>query len=322
MADAPCAIQRAVLYSVLEMNLLPLDQRKADQLGGIKIFAVHVDCGNLVILIGGVVIDSLARIAAGGVERDFVMSLTDLTAAALLIDGAENMEELADALRFGVPGEGMRSRKGHTGKTGRGGEVAGKAESSHAAAVRLERNIRSKGVGRLLLRKSHVLIQKEELHRERRIVGENTDRVVINVKPVCHGFDNDRAGGIGDDPVELRSRKLRAERSGRKDHAGKCGPCFCQSGTGSENPGNEFKLCDIGFSIRRGGISGISDKVQSCHAKALLIDRVVVERILIRNVSHAENGIVLLKRREMAEGKGEIPWCDDKLFTIGKLVIE
>ena len=133
------------------------------------------------------------------------------------------MEELADALGFGVPGEGMRSCKGHSGKTGRGGEVAGKAESSHAAAVRLER---SKGVGRLLLRKSHVLIQKEELHRERRIVGENTDRVVINVKSVCHGFDNDRAGGIGDDPVELRSRKLWTERSGGKDHAGKCGSCF------------------------------------------------------------------------------------------------
>ena len=55
MADAPCVIQRGILYSVLEMNLLPLDQRKADQLGGIKIFAVHVDCGNLVIFIGGVV---------------------------------------------------------------------------------------------------------------------------------------------------------------------------------------------------------------------------------------------------------------------------
>ena len=283
---------------------------------------MHVDCGDLVILIGGVVIDSLARIAAGGVERDFVMSLTDLTAAALLIDGAENMEELADALGFGVSGEGMRSRKGHSGKTGRGGEVAGKAESSHAAAVRIKRNIRSKGVGRLLLRKSHVLIQKEELHRERRIVGENTDRVVVNMKSVCHGFDNDRTGGIGDDPVELRSRKLRAERSGRKDHAGKCGSCFFQGSTGSENPWNEFKLRDIGLSIRGGGISSISDKVQSGHAKALLIDRVVVERILIRNVSHAENGIVLLKRREMAEGKGEIPWCDDKLFAIGKLVIE
>lgn len=83
-ADAPCVIQRGVLYSVLEMNLLSLDQREADELGGIEILAVHVDCGNLVILIGGVVIDSLARIAAGGVERDFVMSLTDLTAAALL----------------------------------------------------------------------------------------------------------------------------------------------------------------------------------------------------------------------------------------------
>ena len=122
--------------------------------------------------------------------------------------------------------------------------------------------------------------------------------------------------------MELRSRKLRAERSGRKDHAGKCGSCFCQSGTGSENPWNEFKLRDIGFSIRGGGISGISDKVQSCHAKALFVNRVVVKRILIRNMRHAENGIVLLKRRKMAEGKGEISWRDDKLFTIGKLVIE
>ena len=85
-ADAPFAMcaWRRVPYSVLEMNLLSLDQREADQLGGIEIFTVHVDCGDLVILIGGVVVDSLARIAAGGVERDFVMPLTDLTAAALL----------------------------------------------------------------------------------------------------------------------------------------------------------------------------------------------------------------------------------------------
>ena len=59
---------------------------------------VHMDRRDLVIVIGGVVIDALICIAAGGVNGNLILSVFDFAAATLLIHCAENVEKLADAL--------------------------------------------------------------------------------------------------------------------------------------------------------------------------------------------------------------------------------
>ena len=62
----------------------------------------------------------------------------DFAAATLLIYGAEDVEELADAFEFGVAGSGVHFCEGNFGKAGGGGKVSREAEGAHTAAVGLE----------------------------------------------------------------------------------------------------------------------------------------------------------------------------------------
>ena len=69
--------------------------RVAAKFASVEILTVHVNGVDLVIVVGRVVVDALRCVAAGGVNRDLILVFSDLAAAALLIDGAEDMEELA-----------------------------------------------------------------------------------------------------------------------------------------------------------------------------------------------------------------------------------
>ena len=50
---------------ILHTNLLPLDKRIVNQICFVKIFPVHIHAGDLAVLICGVVVNSLIRVAAG-----------------------------------------------------------------------------------------------------------------------------------------------------------------------------------------------------------------------------------------------------------------
>ena len=75
-----------------------MDRRVGDQIAPVKRFPVQVNGADLMVIVGRVVIDPLIRIAAGGVERDLVLALAQLAAAALLVHAAENVEKLAHTL--------------------------------------------------------------------------------------------------------------------------------------------------------------------------------------------------------------------------------
>ncbi len=99
---------------------------------------MHIDSIDLMIFVGVVVINSFYCITAGGVEGNFVFVFCYFAAATLLIYGAEDMEELADAFCFGVTGSGVHFGEGDFGEAGGGGEVSREAEGTHAAAVGLK----------------------------------------------------------------------------------------------------------------------------------------------------------------------------------------
>ena len=103
-----------------------------------QIFAMHIDSIDLMIFIGGIIINSFCCVAAGSVESDFIFTFCYFAAATLLIYGAEDVEELADAFEFGVAGSGVHFGEGYFGKSGGRGEVSGEAEGAHAAAVGLK----------------------------------------------------------------------------------------------------------------------------------------------------------------------------------------
>ena len=58
---------------------------------------MEVHGGNLMVVVGGVVVNATIRVAAGGVDGDFVLVFAQTHAAPGLGHGAKNVEKLADA---------------------------------------------------------------------------------------------------------------------------------------------------------------------------------------------------------------------------------
>ena len=98
---------------ILPFDLLSQNQGIADQIACVQIPMAQVNRGNLVIIVGGVIIDSLIGVTAAGIDGDLIAAMFNLTAASLLVDRAQNVEKLADAFRFGIPGYRVHPGKGY-----------------------------------------------------------------------------------------------------------------------------------------------------------------------------------------------------------------
>ena len=96
---------------------------------------MHIYSRNLRIFIGCIIIDSAAGIAAGGINGDLIFIGRDLTATAHLLHRAENVKELADAIRFAFAADRVCSCESDPYKSRIGRQIARKAFSSHATAV-------------------------------------------------------------------------------------------------------------------------------------------------------------------------------------------
>ena len=86
------------------------DEGIAGEVGAVKVNAVEVNGGDLVIVVAGVVVDAGAKVAAGGIDGDFVFGMVggaEAAGAAGLVNGVENVEELADAAELVWSGDGV-----------------------------------------------------------------------------------------------------------------------------------------------------------------------------------------------------------------------
>lgn len=63
------------------------------------------------IIIGSVIANTLFEVVAGRINCDFVFIITEVAAAALLVDGMKDMEELTDTGELVIGGEGMSASK-------------------------------------------------------------------------------------------------------------------------------------------------------------------------------------------------------------------
>ena len=104
----------------------------------VQILMVYIYSTDLMVFISCIIIDSFCCVAAGCVERDLIFIFGYFAASSLLIYRAEDVEELADAFKFGVAGSGIHFGEGYFGKSGGRGQVSGKTEGTHAAAVGLK----------------------------------------------------------------------------------------------------------------------------------------------------------------------------------------
>ena len=103
------------------MNLLLADKGIPNQEHIIQFLLAHVYRRNLMIIVGCIVIDSFVRVAAGSVDRRFILLICNLTASSGLINGSQNVEELTDAFPFGSFGDRIHFYKSRSDKAGLGG---------------------------------------------------------------------------------------------------------------------------------------------------------------------------------------------------------
>lgn len=192
--------------SVLQRNLFALHQRIADQPVPIKVFPVHIDGSDLVVAVGRIVVNALVSVAAACVERDLVLAAVQLTAAALLLDSVQDVEELPDALGLAAAGFRVHPHKGRTHKAGLAGQIARQAQCAEAAAVDGQvKAVRKRNRRRAWRVRGSCSVQ---LLRERRIVRQYTDGVIVDVQAVGGGLHHDAPRFVGNEPVQLREGQL------------------------------------------------------------------------------------------------------------------
>lgn len=92
-----------LLFLVLPADLLALHKRISREFCPVQILRMHVHACDLVIFVGGVVVDSLVCIATGSINRDLVLFAAYIAATSLLLYGVQDMEELAHARAFRIP---------------------------------------------------------------------------------------------------------------------------------------------------------------------------------------------------------------------------
>ena len=130
-SDRSCSFYSAIwsgyakLINCVDRSLL--DDRIAHQSGRLQILMVHVDRGDLAVVVGGVVVDAFVCVAAGGVEGDLILAVFE-EAASLLFHGSEVWKNWltlssSESPEHGGPDENWK--------------IARKSDGSHTAAVSL-----------------------------------------------------------------------------------------------------------------------------------------------------------------------------------------
>lgn len=166
---------------ILEGDLLGFDDGVGDEGGGVEIGFFQGDGGDLVIIIAGVIKNAFFEIVTRGIDGVFVFVVAEIATAVLLVDGMEDVEELADAGGLvGLCGAGIELREGGFGEAGFGRKVTGEADGTHATAIDGEVISRSEVVFGGFGGKMLIVAELEDLFVKRWVVGQDADWVVIN----------------------------------------------------------------------------------------------------------------------------------------------
>ena len=295
---------------------------------------MEVDSGNLVIIISRIIENTLFEVIAGAIKSVLVLVVTEVAAAVLLVDGMEDMEELANAAHFVIGGEGMDFGESGFDEARLRAQISWKTDSTHAAAVFLEVIARSESIDWRRGGEVHIIIETEKLFREGWVVGQNADRIVVDFESVSNGFDDDAFFVVANHPVEFGGRKLVIEIKITKVHLREKSFSFGDSSTLTENPGDELKLGNIIFAVDMFIVDGIADKVEAGDAEALFVDGVIEEGVIFGlitgaeigwnfgDVSDADHSIMCVLDAGFAVMKGEVARDDDGSFAIRKFVVE
>ena len=162
----------------------------------------------------------------------------------------------------------------------------------------------------------HIIIQLKHLLLKRRIICQNSYRIVIYSNSFLYRLHCYRFLTIGNQPMELRYRQIFIESNTNKINFFQKCLCFLYCGTLTQNPRYEFKLRHIVLPRYILFIVCISHKIEARHTKALFIDRIIIKRIIIRNICHTNHCIMTFYLVHIAKRKRIITRRYDNLIAI------
>ena len=232
------------------------------------------------------------------------------------------MEELVDALLLRGAGEGIHLHKGHADKAGLGGQVAGKPQAAHTAAVDLQRQFFAEMILRRGSRQVPVIIQAEHLLLKGRIVGQHAYGVVVNMQAVGHGFHRQGAGAVGDEPVLPGKGQRFTEGDVHKVDPLQQHLRLLQCGALSQDPGDELKGRHIVPVLTGRMVFRIAHEIQGGHAQPLFVDRVVIQRIVPLHMGHADHCVMLPQLSGAAEQEGIPARRHRDLVPVGEFIVQ
>ena len=98
--------------------MLRFQQRILEQPIAVQIAPVHIHGRNAGIVVGGVIVNTLVGVDAGGIYRDLTAAIGQTHAPTLLIHRPQNVKERADALLLSFPLQRIQLHKCRPDKSG------------------------------------------------------------------------------------------------------------------------------------------------------------------------------------------------------------
>ena len=142
------------------------------------------------------------------------------------------------------------------------------------------------------------------------------------MQTVVRGFHGDTAGLVGNQPMQLGEGQGRVKRLIEQIHSFEQRTRLSKRCALSKQPGNQLKLRDIVMILRGGLIDRVADEIQPRDAQTLFVDGVVIERIVVLNIRHADDSVVCAHFTHLSERKRVIARRDGHFISIGKLIIQ
>lgn len=178
-----CVCLRGVLKNICSFDHWMYGQHVAFQ-----ILSMHIHGGDTAVVVGRVVVYACVRVAAGAVNGKLIAFAFYADASALKADGAEHVEEMADAARLICSAYGVKLDKSCPHKPRRRGTIPRQAQRPHTTAIAMQSKGRRKGVFRRSGGQGHVIVQVRHVVIEGRIVGQHAHGIVVDAQTLLDAF--------------------------------------------------------------------------------------------------------------------------------------
>ncbi len=138
------------------------------------------------------------------------------------------------------------------------------------------------------------------------------------MQTVRGGLDRDAFVLVRKQPVELRGGKSGGKRRAGEDSSSEQHARLGNGGALREHPRMNSNCATSPSSPRGAAYAALPTKFSPAMQRPFFVHRVVVERIAVGHMRHAEQGKVLRKCLAAAKGEREAPGRHDDLVAVGK----